>query len=105
MHIPLSFILHCPFFCLQLTLHHLYSVRLGGREYPFPLKQWFGYPMAFCVMLAVVYLLPEIWVVRWSLGAILGIFEILRIMQRRVLICVSAVGGVSPTALLVLAIR
>lgn len=72
--------------CLQLTLHHLYSVRLGGREYPFPLKQWFGYPMAFCVMLAVVYLLPEIWVVRWSLGAILGIFEILRIKQRRVLI-------------------
>ena len=70
--------------CLQLTLHHLYSVRLG--EYPFPLKLWAGYPLVFCSILAVVFLLPDAWFIRWPLGAALGIFMLLRIRKRKVLI-------------------
>ena len=70
--------------CLQLTLHHLYSVRLG--EYPFPLKLWVGYPLVFCGILAVVFLLPDAWFIRWPLGAALGIFMLLRIRKRKVLI-------------------
>ena len=70
--------------CLQLTLHHLYSVRLG--EYPFTLKLWAGYPLMFCGILAVVFLLPDAWFIRWPLGAALGIFMLLRIRKRKVLI-------------------
>lgn len=70
--------------CFQLTLHHLYSVRLG--EYPFPLKLWAGYPLVFCGILAVVFLLPDAWFIRWPLGAVLGIFMLLRIRKRKVLI-------------------
>lgn len=70
--------------CLQLTLHHLYSTRLG--DYPFPLRQWIGYLLAFCGVLAVVLLLPEAWFIRWPLGAVLGVFMLLRIKQRKVLI-------------------
>lgn len=70
--------------CLQLTLHHLYSTRLG--DYPFPLRQWIGYLLVFCGVLAVVLLLPEAWFIRWPLGAVLGVFMLLRIKQRKVLI-------------------
>ena len=70
--------------CLQLTLHHLYSSRLG--DYPFPLKLWLGYPLVFCAVLAVVFLLPNAWYLRWPLGASLGIFMLLRVKQRKVLI-------------------
>ena len=72
--------------CLQLTLHHLYSVRLGNRDYPFPLKLWLGYPLVFCAVLAVVFLLPEAWFIRWPLGAALGVFMLLRVKQRKVFI-------------------
>lgn len=72
--------------CLQLTLHHLYASRLGGGDYPFPVKLWAGYPAAFCAVLAVVFLLPEAWFIRWPLGAVLGVFLLLRIRKRRVLI-------------------
>ena len=70
--------------CFQLTLHHLYSVRLG--EYPFPLKLWAGYPLVFCGILAVVFLLPDACFIRWPLGAVLGVFMLLRIRKRKVLI-------------------
>lgn len=70
--------------CFQLTLHHLYSVRLG--EYPFPLKLWAGYPLVFCGILTVVFLLPDAWFIRWPLGAVLGVFMLLRIRKRKVLI-------------------
>ena len=72
--------------CLQLTLHHLYASRLGGGDYPFPVKLWAGYPAVFCAVLAVVFLLPEAWFIRWPLGALLGVFLLLRIRKRRVLI-------------------
>ena len=70
--------------CLQLTLHHLYSVRLG--DYPFPAKLWAIYPLVFCAILAVVFLLPDAWFIRWPLGAFLGVFLLLRVKQRKVLI-------------------
>ena len=72
--------------CLQLTLHHLYSSRLGKQDYPFPLKSWIGYPLVFGAVLAVIFLLPNAWFIRWPLGAVLGIFMLLRIKQRKVLI-------------------
>lgn len=71
---------------LQLKLHHLYASRLGKQDYPFPLKLWAVYPLAFCAVLAVVFLLPNAWFVRWPLGAVLGIFMLLRVKQRKVLI-------------------
>ena len=70
--------------CLQMLLHHFYSRRLG--DYPFPLKLWAGYPLVFCAILAVVFLLPDAWYIRWPLGAVLGVYLFLRIRRRYVLI-------------------
>lgn len=72
---------------LQLTLHHLYTSRfLGKGEYPFPAGLWAKYAVGYFGMMAVVYLLPKAWLIRWGIGAAIGVGELLRIRQRKVLI-------------------
>ena len=71
---------------MQLLLHHGYCRRLGMGDYPFPVKLWLKYAAAFGAVVAVVLLTPEGWMVRWGLGAAIGIGELLRIKKRKVLI-------------------
>ena len=72
---------------LQLTLHHLYArFRLEPKTYPFPTKLWAGYALAFFAALALFYLVPDGWWLRWGLGAVLGLWELYRIRKRKVLI-------------------
>ena len=71
---------------VQLTLHHLYCRHLGQGNYPFPMKVWAKYGAAFGLVLAFVYAAESIWFLRWGVGAVLGIFELLRIKKRKVLI-------------------
>lgn len=72
---------------IQLTLHYLYTRRILGKEdYPFPLKIWGGYALAFFAMMAFVYLTEGVWLLRWGVGAVLGVYELLRIRKRKVLI-------------------
>lgn len=71
---------------LQLTLHYLYCrYGIGKKGYPFPVKLWIGYLAAFLVVMAVVYLTPNAWWLRWGLGAALGIWELYRIYKRKAL--------------------
>ncbi len=71
---------------VQLLLHHLYCRRLGKGSYPFPLKVWFKYAVAFAAVMVFVYGTEALWLPRWGFGAVLGIWELLRIKQRKVLI-------------------
>ena len=71
---------------VQLTLHHLYCRLLGQGNYPFPMKVLAKYAAAFGFVLAFVYAAESIWFLRWGVGAVLGIFELLRIKKRKVLI-------------------
>ena len=71
---------------IQLTLHHLYCRRLGQGSYPFPVKVWAKYAVGFLVIMGFVYAAETLWFLRWGLGAALGIFELLRIKKRKVLI-------------------
>ncbi len=71
---------------VQLVLHHLYCRRLGGEEYPFPVRVWAGYAMHFGCTLLLVFACPDFWLLRWGYGAVLGVVELLRIRRRRVLI-------------------
>ena len=69
---------------LQLILHHLYASRILGKgEYPYPVTLWGGYGLAFLIVFALTYLLPDYWLVRWGLGAVLGLWELTRIRKRR----------------------
>ncbi len=71
---------------IQLALHHTYCRHLGKGSYPFPAKRWLGYGFAFAGVLAFVFFFQNLWLPRWGLGAVFGIFELLRIRRRRVLI-------------------
>ena len=71
---------------LQLTLHHLYcSFRIGKGSYPFPVKLWIGYLGLYLGVMGLVYATGSLWWLRWSLGAILGIWELYRIYKRKTL--------------------
>ena len=71
---------------IQLLLHHLYCRRLGQGSYPFPTKVWAKYAVAFLLVFVFVYAAESTWLLRWGLGGILGIFELLQIKKRKVLI-------------------
>lgn len=71
---------------VQLLLHHLYCRRLGQGSYPFPLGVWAKYAVAFFAVMAFVYAAEGSWLLRWGFGALLGVFELLQIRKRKVLI-------------------
>lgn len=72
---------------VQLALHHFYTSRVLGKEgYPFPFSLWAKYGIGYCVIMAVVFLLPNAMLLRWGIGGILGILELLRVRRRKVLI-------------------
>ena len=72
---------------LQLVLHHIYTrFFLGKGEYPFPMGLWAKYGLAFFLVMGVVYLNTDRWLVRWGMGACIGIAELMEIRKRKVLI-------------------
>jgi O-antigen/teichoic acid export membrane protein len=71
---------------IQLTLHHLYCQRLGQGSYPFPVKVWAKYAAGFVLVFLFVFVMEKLWLPRWGLSALLGLFELLRIKKRKVLI-------------------
>ena len=71
---------------LQLCLHHLYCRKLGQGSYPFPMKVWVKYAAVFFAMVVIVYGAEGNWLLRWGIGALLGVFELLQIKKRKVLI-------------------
>ena len=71
---------------VQLSMHHLYCRKLGQGSYPFPVKIWLKYAVFFLCIMGFVYTVQNTWLLRWGVGAVLGIFELLRIKKRKVLI-------------------
>ena len=69
---------------LQLLAHYLYCrYGIGGKAYPFPVKMWLGYLAAFAAGLVLVLLTSDVWWLRWGLGAMIGIWELVRIFKRK----------------------
>ena len=71
---------------VQLCMHHFYCKKLGKGSYPFPVKVWTKYAVFFFGVMAFVYITQNSWLLRWGVGALLGIFELLQIKKRKVLI-------------------
>lgn len=72
---------------LQFAMHYLYTRYLLGKgSYPFGISLWGRYTLCFVCIMLLVYLLPDAWLVRWALGAAIGLWELLRIRKRKVLI-------------------
>ena len=68
----------------QFTLHYLYAkLVLGRADYPFRQSQWMLWGLIFLGAMVLTYVTPEYFLIRWALGAGLGIWEILRIRKRK----------------------
>lgn len=74
--------------CIQLALHELYSRRILGRggDYPFRLETGLAGIAALAASVALFYLTPNAWFIRWPLAAAVGLWELLRILKRRSLL-------------------
>ena len=72
---------------VQFISHYIY-VRyiLKKGDYPFGVRLWAKYVLAYFGMVAVVYLLEGAGLVRWGVGAAIGLWELWRIRKRKVLI-------------------
>lgn len=71
----------------QFAAHFLYSrFILGKKDYPFGTKLWAPYALVFAGIMVLVIFTPAAWFLRWPLGAVFGIWELLRIRKRRALI-------------------
>lgn len=72
---------------IQLAGHYIY-VRyiLKKGDYPFGVRLWAKYALAFFGMVAFVYLMDGAGLVRWAVGAAIGLWELWRIKKRKVLI-------------------
>ena len=73
--------------CLQLGIHYVYTrYILGKQDYPFGVRVWGKYALAYFAVVAFVYLSGDVWLLRWGIGAAIGLWELLRIRKRKVLI-------------------
>jgi len=73
--------------CLQLAMHYGYTrYILGKGDYPFGIRQWGKYAAVYAGMAALVWLSGDMWLARWAIGAAIGVWELLRIKKRKVLI-------------------
>ncbi len=68
---------------LQFAMHYGY-VRFKG-DYPFGLGLWAKYLLVYAAFVGFVYLTSGLWLVRWGVGAAIGLWELRRIKKRKVL--------------------
>lgn len=71
---------------IQFAMHECYVVFVMGRRgYPF-FGIWVTYAAAFFAAAALFYATPNLWLLRWGLGAALGLWELWRIWKRKSLL-------------------
>ena len=69
---------------LQFLLHYLYGrVILGKGDYPFGDRAWILWTLGFFAVMALTWLTPGMWLLRWAAGAALGLWELIRIRKRK----------------------
>lgn len=71
---------------LQLSMHYVYARYIIKGEYPFPVKLWYRYGLVYILVVVLVYLTPDAWLLRWFIGAMIGLWELWRIKKRKVLL-------------------
>lgn len=72
---------------LQLLLHYGYTrYFLGKGDYPFGIRSWALYLGGYLLAVGSVFLIQSAWLLRWAVGAALGVWELMRIRKRRSLL-------------------
>lgn len=73
--------------CAQLLMHYVYvRYMLGKGDYPFGIRMWGKYLVVFAAAVSAYFLLKDLALIRWGLGAAIGLWELWRIKKRKVLL-------------------
>jgi O-antigen/teichoic acid export membrane protein len=69
---------------IQFGAHFIYSrFFLGKRDYLFGMRVWGIYALGFTAVMILVMIFPQTWLLRWGIGAVLGVWELIQIRKRR----------------------
>lgn len=72
---------------VQFTCHYVYTrYWMKKGDYPFGIRLWAKYAACYFAMVALVLLTSQMGIARWALGAAIGLWELWRIRQRKVLL-------------------
>ena len=72
---------------LQLLLHYCYTrYILGKGDYLFGIRIWAFPLITYLLAVSAFYLIQDLWILRWGIGAVLGLWELWRIRGRRSLL-------------------
>ena len=72
---------------VQFTCHYVYTrYWMKKGDYPFGIRLWAKYALCYFAMVALVLLTGQMGIARWALGAAIGLWELWRIRQRKVLL-------------------
>ncbi len=69
---------------IQFLFHYIcakYIIKKG--DFPFSMKMLMPYTAVFLIIAMLPLVLPEAWLIRWGLGAILGVWELYRMVKRK----------------------
>lgn len=72
---------------VQFTCHYVYTrYWMKKGDYPFGIRLWAKYALCYFAVVALVLLTGQMGIARWALGAAIGLWELWRIRQRKVLL-------------------
>lgn len=68
---------------LQFAFHTVCAKKINPGEYPFAAKDFILGFIAICMTCVIYMFTKELWLMRWCLGVILGVYLIYKIIKRR----------------------
>lgn len=68
---------------LQFLFHYICARNMLSKEFPFRIKEFIPGLIAVCLTCAVYMFTKGLWFVRWGLGAVLGVWQFIKIVKRR----------------------
>lgn len=69
---------------IQFGFHYIIASKMASeRECPFHFKMYLPFILTFFAVFGIVFLVQDVWWLRWLLGAAIGIFELYRIYRRK----------------------
>ncbi len=70
-------------YALLFIAHYIISRNLKDNKFHMQIKDYLPWLTACMAAFAIFYLLGSFWYIRWALGLLLGVFELIRIKKRR----------------------
>ena len=68
---------------IQFLFHFISVKRIKEEKYPFKLRNFCVYIIVVIAACILFYLASGFWYIRWIAGAVIGVYELIKIIKRR----------------------